>query len=243
MLERDAYPLILMYHHIARPPAGAKIKGMYVTPGQFDWQVGWLKKRGYEFATFADFSSSNDAKQVIITLDDGYLNNYTHAFPILKKHGARAVVYPIQRDLGRTGVSWPDATEQTPADMMSAGQVKEMASAGVEFGSHLLNHTRLTDMTPTEQVEQLEQSRQGLEALIDAPVLSIAYPYGAYDDAVIERTRAAGYRYGVTTDPGTNPAGTDPLRLNRYTAKGCKLYHPLKFRRMIAAAERQASGE
>lgn len=127
--------------------------------------------------------------------------------------------------------------------MMSAGQVKEMASAGVEFGSHLLNHTRLTDMTPTEQVEQLEQSRQGLEALIDAPVLSIAYPYGAYDDAVIERTRAAGYRYGVTTDPGTNPAGTDPLRLNRYTAKGCKLYHPLKFRRMIAAAERQASGE
>ena len=64
--------------------------------------------------------------------------------------------------------------------------------------------------------------------------------YGAYDEAILERTRGAGYRFGVTTEPGVNEALTDPLRLRRFTAKGCKFYHPLKFRRMILTAEREA---
>lgn len=214
---------------------------MYVSPRQFDWQLGWLKKRGYRFCTFEDLSAGKeeDARRVILTLDDGYLNNYERAFPILRKHGARAVIYPILNDLGGRGVTWPAATEQTPADMMTAAQVREMADAGIEFGSHLLEHRRLTEMSAAEQAEQLATSKARLEAIIERPVSSIAYPYGAYDDGVIERTRAAGYRFGVTTDPGANKPDGDPLRLNRYTAKGCKLYHPLKFTRMIRAAEQQ----
>ena len=236
-------PLILMYHHITPAPSGAKIKGMYVSPRQFDWQLGWLKRRGYQFITFADLlTPDHEARshphRVIITLDDGYLNNYTHAFPILKKHDARAVIYPIQNDLGRTAVCWPGATEQTPADMMTVQQLREMAEAGIEFGSHLLNHKRLTEMTPAEQVEELEQSMLGLEKLLGTPALSIAYPYGAYDEDVLARASTAGYRFGVTTEPGINTSSTDPLMLNRFTAKGCKLHHPLKFRRMIRAAER-----
>ncbi len=239
--DQPSAPLLLMYHHIAPPPAGARIRGMYVSPRQFDWQLGWLKKRGYEFVTFADLLNVTRApgRQVLITLDDGYLNNYSHAFPILQKYQARAVIYPILNDLGKVGVSWPGATEQTPADMMSKAQLQEMAAAGIEFGSHLLEHTRLTEMPAAEQVEQLSRSREELAQLQNAPVLSIAYPYGAYDDAVLARTKAAGYQFGVTTEPGINRPGTDPLQLNRFTAKGCKLYHPLKFARMIGAAERQ----
>ena len=234
-------PLILMYHHIAPPPPGAQIRGMYVSPRQFDWQLGWLKSRGFRFCTFDDLSSGEPASgpSVILTLDDGYLNNYELAFPILKKHGARAVVYPILSDIGGRGVTWPGATEQTPADMMTAAQIREMAEAGIEFGSHLLEHRPLTGMSDVEQKEQLETSKKRLEALVGRPVLSIAYPYGAWDDGVVERTRTAGYRYGLTTEPGTNPADTDPLKLRRYTAKGCKFYHPLKFTRMISAAQRQ----
>ena len=230
---------------------------MYVTPKQFDWQIGWLKRRGYQFLTFTDLVAaaepdptdanptaaaavSRAKRQVVITLDDGYENNYRQAFPILKKHGVRAVIYPIRNDLGRRDVSWPGATEQTPADMMTEAQLQEMAAAGIEFGSHLLHHQRLTEMSADQQRQELAQSKQDLEALQGAPVLSIAYPYGAYDEEVLERTRAAGYQFGVTTEPGVNSSATDPLRLNRYTAKGCKFYHPLKFRRMIAAAEREA---
>ena len=240
--QQAALPLVLMYHHISAPPSGARIRGMYVTPRQFDWQIGWLKRRGYQFLTFADLLPPDRAfaRRVIITLDDGYQNNYHQAFPILRKHGVRAVIYPIQNDLGRTGVSWPGATEQTPADMMTEAELREMAGAGIEFGSHLLNHKRLTEMTAAEQTMELAQSKQDLESLQGAPVLSIAYPYGAYDDAVLKRARDAGYQFGVTTEPGVNRGATDPLRLNRFTAKGCKFYHPLKFRRMILAAEREA---
>ncbi len=234
-------PIILMYHHIAPPPAGAKIRGMYVSPRQFDWQLGWLRSRGFSFSTFENLSDTRPGERpdIILTLDDGYLNNYEQAFPILRKHGARAVIYPILNDLGRRGVSWPGATEQTPADMMSAEQIREMADAGIEFGSHLLEHRRLTEMSETEQIAQLTASKARLESIVGRPVLSIAYPYGACDDGIIGRTRAAGYRYGVTTEPGRIAKDADPLRLNRYTAKGCKLYHPLKFIRMIRTAERQ----
>ena len=121
---------------------------------------------------------------------------------------------------------------------MNPAQLREMSDAGIEFGSHLLNHKRLTEMTEQEQTEELTHSRDRLAELQGGPVLSIAYPYGAYDEAVLERTRTAGYQFGVTTIPGVNTPDSDPLQLLRYTAKGCKLYHPLKFRRMIKAAER-----
>jgi peptidoglycan/xylan/chitin deacetylase (PgdA/CDA1 family) len=230
-----------MYHHVSPPPAGARIRGMYVSPRQFDWQLGWLKSRGYEFCTFEDLSAPHPpaVRRVVLTLDDGYLNNYEQAFPILRKHDARAVVYPILNDLGRQGVTWPGATEQTPADMMTAGQIREMADAGIEFGSHLLEHRRLTEMSEAEQIEQLTASKARLETIIGRPILSIAYPYGAYDDGIVQRAGEAGYRFGVTTEPGTNSPDGDALRLRRYTAKGCKFYHPLKFTRMIRAAERQ----
>ncbi len=235
-------PLILMYHHIARPPKGAEIRGMYVSPRQFDWQIGWLKARGYSFHTFAELAAGlpPSNRQVILTLDDGYRNNFEQAFPILLKHAVKAVIYPILDDLGRRDVTWPGATEQTPADMMTREQVREMADAGIDFGSHLLQHRKLTDMPEAEQVEQLNRSREGLEAITQAPVTSIAYPYGAYDESVMEMTRAAGYSYAVTTEPGVNRSTTDPLCLKRFTAKGCKIYHPLKFQRMILSAERQS---
>jgi peptidoglycan/xylan/chitin deacetylase (PgdA/CDA1 family) len=241
-----------MYHHIAAPPASAVIRGMYVTPEQFDWQIGYLKGRGYRFTTFADaagetapsigITAERDARagaRVIITLDDGYRNNYLAALPILRRHGVPAVVYPIIDDLGRRGVTWPGATEQSPADMLSRDEVREMAAAGIEFGSHLLAHRRLTELTPAERARQLESSRAVLEELTGRPVLSIAYPYGDFDGAVLAATEQAGYRYGVTTVPGINAPGSNPLTLSRFTAKGCKLHHPFRFRRMIRGAERE----
>lgn len=229
--------LVLMYHHICPPPATAKIKGMYVRPGQFDWHISWLKRKGFTFTTFRGLSETpdKDARQVILTFDDGFANNYDNAFPILQKHDVRAVIFPVFNDIGRTGVVWPKATEQSPADMMTAAQIKEMAEAGIEFGSHLLNHRHLTAMTPREQVQELARSKEKLEALLASSVDTIAYPFGDFDGEVVERTRKLGYNYGVITEPGLNYPRDDPLKLKRYTAKGCKLHHPWKFIRMIGS--------
>ena len=95
-------PIVLMYHNICRPPPTAKIKGMYVDPVQFDWQIRWLLKNGFEITTFKKLRDKPaHAKTVVLTLDDGYANNYSAAFPILKRHDVSAVIYPILTDLGK----------------------------------------------------------------------------------------------------------------------------------------------
>lgn len=232
-------PAILMYHRICRPPPTAKIKGMYVDPRQFDWQIRWLKKQGYEFTSFSALAERPaHSRSIMLTLDDGYLDSYTNAFPILQRHRVTAVVYPILEDLGKSGVTWPGATEQSPADMLNRNQVAEMAQAGIEFGSHLLHHKRLSEMSREERQRELTCSKSELEALTGQPVLSIAYPYGDHDDTVVAETAAAGYRFAVTTLPGINARNSNPLRLVRLTAKGCKLHHPVKFRRMLRQAKR-----
>lgn len=237
-------PIVLMYHNICPPPPTAQIKGMYVDPRQFDWQIRWLLKHGFDITTFAQLTDKPaHARSVVLTLDDGYANNYSAAFPILQRHGVSAVIYPILTDLGKSRVTWPIGTERTPADLMTVPQVQEMAAAGIEFGSHLLHHKPLTEMSPDQCEQELSASREQLQAMTGQKVLSIAYPYGAFDDVIVGKTEQCGYQYAVTTLPGVNGQGTHPLRLSRFTAKGCKIHHRMKFRRMLKQAAKEAEAQ
>jgi peptidoglycan/xylan/chitin deacetylase (PgdA/CDA1 family) len=115
-----------------------------------------------------------------------------------------------------------------------------MARQGIEFGSHLLHHKPLIDMSPGEREQELSRSRTELQALTGQEVLSIAYPYGDFNDDIVAQTEAAGYQYAVTILAGVNEKDAHPLRLSRFTAKGCKLHHRLKFRRMLNRSGRDA---
>ena len=89
--------LILMYHHIAKPPANVRLRGLYTTPQQFDGHLRWLKKQPLEFTTFEQLekgAASDCSRLLMVTLDDGLHDNYTDALPILQRHGVPAVVYP-----------------------------------------------------------------------------------------------------------------------------------------------------
>lgn len=235
-----ASPLIvLMYHHIGEPPAQAKLRNMYVTQRQFELQLRWLKKQSIEVTNFERISAADSEQgppKVVLTFDDGYLDNYRLAFPLLKRFGFTAVVFPILDDIGRHGVTWDEASEKFPATMMSESDIREMSQQGIEFGSHLTTHRHLSRMTASEQSDELSRSKTGLEAILQKPVRSIAYPYGDYTPEVLTLTRQAGYHYGVTTEAGNNPSNSSLLTLKRYTAKGSKLHHPLKFRRTMKQA-------
>ena len=225
-----------MYHHVASAPANTRLRGLYTTPRQFDGHLRWLKKRAVEFTTFSRLAAeppSAARTKIIVTFDDGLRDNYTAALPILQEHDVPAVIYPIMDELGKRSVTWPEAKDQTPADIMSTSEIRQMAKCGIEFGSHLMNHTHLTRLNHEEQMRQLSDSRRVLEEILSAIVLSVAYPFGDVDDAAAARAEQAGYQLGLTTIEGSNTRESDPMQLKRLPVKGTRPYHPLKFRRML----------
>ncbi|MBL8199952.1 MAG: polysaccharide deacetylase family protein [Chromatiales bacterium] len=246
--------IILMYHHCARLPPDAAIRGLYVTPRQFAWQMDWLTRRNVRFCTFNDLQGpGNDLPdaatevparpRVVVTFDDGLRDVYENAFPVLAERHIPAVVFPVVGDIGKSGVVWNENKDKSPQSLMSEAQIREMAAAGTEFGSHLWEHRNASRLAPAELREQLARSRDELARITGREITSIAYPYGDYSADVVAETARAGYRYAVTTKQGSN-RGAPLLELRRYAIKGVSLLHPLRFirtmRRVLAAASSTA---
>jgi peptidoglycan/xylan/chitin deacetylase (PgdA/CDA1 family) len=93
-----------------------------------------------------------------------------------------------------------------------------LASLGIEIGSHTLDHTQLTKASDQDMARQLIASKRSLEAMTGQPVVSIAYPFGSYDDEIVRNTTKAGYLYAVTTLGGLADLA-QPMELMRYRAK------------------------
>jgi peptidoglycan/xylan/chitin deacetylase (PgdA/CDA1 family) len=231
--------VILMYHHCAKLPPKAPLRGVYVTPGQFSWQMDWLQKRQVRFCTFADLEApaarTGNGPRVIVTFDDGLRDVYDNAFPALVRRGIPAVVYPVVGDIGKSGVVWSENKDKSPQVLLSEAQIREMVAAGIEFGSHLWEHRKASRLPTAELRTQLTRSREQLAAITGREVLSIAYPYGDYSAEVVAETARAGYRYAVTTEEGSN-RGMPRLQLRRYAVKGVSLLHPLRFMRTLRQA-------
>lgn len=230
---------ILMYHHIASPPRSVKIRGLYVTPKQLDWQIRGLKQAGFEFINFQKLAQAENSpsasfqRPIILTFDDGYQDNYQNAFPILQKHGITAVIYPVVGAIGKKQVIWEENEEPFPVDLMTAEEIKTMSKGGVEFGSHLWHHIHVNRYSAQETQEQLSHSKKKLEEILGMSVLSVAYPFGAYNESILQAAAQAGYCYGVTTDPGVNASPGSHLALQRISVKGHKLHHRWYFTKLI----------
>ena len=82
-------------------------------------------------------------KPIVLTFDDGYEDNYTYAFPILKKFSFTATIFLITRDI--SGLSgWSDSEETIKEPLLSWDKIKEMSDYGIDFQSHTHTHPSLT---------------------------------------------------------------------------------------------------
>jgi peptidoglycan/xylan/chitin deacetylase (PgdA/CDA1 family) len=191
----DAIPVVLMYHSVT--PYREDPYLVTVKPERFDQQMRWLRKRGLRGASMrellAERRGGGGRRLVGLTFDDGYTDFVTHAVPILQRHGFTATVFPIAGMLGGEN-SWDENGPRKP--LMTAGQVHELASAGMEVGSHGLRHVSLVSATDDELAAEAEESRQILREASGQDVGGFCYPYGHVDGRVVERIRAAGYAYG-----------------------------------------------
>lgn len=195
-------PMILMYHGVAEVDEDPNL--LSVTPVRFAEQMTWLKRhglRGVGIGTLIDAIRAGRQQRLVgITFDDGYVGVLESALPVLLDHGFTASMFIISGRLGGSnewdeGPRWP---------LMSADQVREVAAAGMEIGSHGATHLRLAGIDADRLDAEVSGSKASLRKLIGAPVRGFAYPYGSMDAAARSAVYRAGYEYACAVN---TPAG------------------------------------
>lgn len=180
-----------------------------VTPADFDAQMKYLKDNGYNIIDIADLYAALAGEKtlpknpVLITFDDGYADNYTAAYPILKKYGFKATIFVITDfvDVRANYLKWE--------------QLKEMSQNGITIESHTATHNSLTDLTDEQLKKELIDSKQKIEAELGTTVDFIAYPTGAYNLHIAQLVKDAGYKGAFTIKYGNIDANSNIYALER----------------------------
>ena len=208
---------ILLYHKIGHPPPGARVPGQYVSPPLFRCHLSYLRGRGYHSLSLSRLTQTPSAlppKPVVITFDDGYRCLHEHALPALVEHGFTATVFLVAGGLG--GVNyWETATGDVEEPMLGREEIAELRTAAFEFGSHTLNHPRLTSLSPAEAAREIADAKAILEDHLGEPCRSFAYPYGDWNQAVRHLVAAAGHEIACTTLRRAARRSDDHLALPR----------------------------
>lgn len=190
--------MILLYHHVCPVEQLPKatdcidIEGWEynIAPHLFERQLSVFRHRGFRFVTFDEYVhnlTSNDkssARLAAVTFDDGWLDNFVHARPILERLSIPAAYFVITGQL--PGVSQDQR--------MTAEHLRTLRSAGMRIGAHTRSHPDLTTLDSGKLKNEILGSKQDLEAMLGEPVDYFAYPGGRFDHRVAEAVRSYGFK-------------------------------------------------
>lgn len=214
---------VICYHSITEDKSK---RGPIVIPKEiFKDQLKTIKDQGYITLTMAQLSAylyenkPIPEKSVVITFDDGYKDNYTEAFPILKELNMTGTIFVISSFIDRDGC-------------LSKDEIKEMSDYGIDIESHTVSHNKLSSMSYEVQLRELKDSKQTIESITNKPVIAIAYPEGKYNNNTKKAVSEAGYTMGFTIERGYADRKDNPAQLNRicldYTYKPSNILNVLK---------------
>lgn len=197
----------LMYHELEVPGRALAGEGpgyaVYcITRDAFRAQMDALVDAGLRGASLGETHARGDARTVAITFDDGCETDWIEAAPVLRDRGFGATFFVIAGFLGRRGYLAP-------------AQLRELAAAGFEIGSHSLTHRMLTTLEPRELADELAGSRARLEDAAGARVTHFSCPHGRWSPAVAAAAGRAGYATVSTSEVGLNGPRTPGTRLRR----------------------------
>src|SRR3989339_1282857 len=158
-ITRQTGPSILMYHSV-----GATRSFLSVKPENFERQMAWLKQKGFKTVFLSElveklkYKDACAKKIVALTFDDGYLDNYQVALPILKKYQIKATVFLIS---GRLSGEWTN-NQKISLPLLGRPEIKAMLQSGwFEFLPHGASHRDLTLLNQPAIYEETENSRRG----------------------------------------------------------------------------------
>jgi len=173
-------------------------------------QMKWLKVNGFRTCFLDEFikepnKNNNNNKIIAITFDDGYEDNYTDAYPILREFNLKATVFVVSNFIGK--VSKVKSMLYPNRRMLTEEQIIEMSNNLIEFGSHTSNHKNIGKVLRNEDVifrEEIYHSKRIIEKIINKKIYSFSYPFGqfnCFNELSKTNLIEAGYSCAVTTLP------------------------------------------
>lgn len=192
--------VVLMYHHVCKYDNTCDMdKSFYIEPEVFEKQIDFLLKLKYTPITLKDLEKSYKdnlfilpKKPVLITFDDGWQDNYTNAYRILKEKNVKANIFLAYNYIGQKNcLTWEQITEMKKSGLIS-------------FGSHTITHASLSKLNETEIVNELKESKRLLEEKLQQKINCFAYPKGAgaSDDKIRKMVFDTGYLFDFSTKRG-----------------------------------------
>ncbi len=215
---------VLVYHRVVDDRDVKNTYSWNVSPSQLHTHLRLLDSWGYSCINFEDYSLYLKGeirlpkKPIILTFDDGYNDVHLNVLPVLKEFGAKATMFVLGERSIRKNI-WDEPRGVVGASLMGDKEIVELHRAGLEIGSHSMTHANLSKLPPEAAWWEIARSKEVLEDLIEAPVVSFAYPFGATDDRLKGMIREAGYEYGCGVFSGPPKFPGDLLDIRRISIK------------------------
>lgn len=179
---------ILMYHHIS----SKLVEGNSVAENLFGEQMDWLNTNGYNTISFSQLNDyliyglALPDKPILLSFDDGYIDNYQNAFKILINKGMKGSFGVITSLVGTNA--------HGSRFYMSWDELREMDTEGMELVDHSMSHKYMPKISDNELIQELLDSKKIIEELTKKRVETFVYPTGGYNNHVIEKLKEYGYR-------------------------------------------------
>ena len=214
---RVAHVPILMYHYLSVPPTDADIYrlDLSVTPDLFAAHLDAMRQAGYttiSLYTLIDYLTTGSPlpeKPVVLTFDDGYRDNYTNAFPLLRDRGMIATFFVVTDFIN----------DQRP-EYFTWDMLREMYAAGMSIEGHGRNHVSLAKKDRDYLIWQALGTYETIQAEIGVRPHFISYPAGEYDQQTVDIFRSANYWAGFTTKQGATHRSDDLFQMLRIRVRG-----------------------
>ena len=212
---------VLMYHRIGTVHNNWESR-YCIPPDQFTRHMHRLAAQGMRACSVTDFFAwlGQEKKlpdgSFLLTFDDGFLGVYEHAAPVLRELGWPATVFLVSQQIdGRD--EWCQTQNPSGATypLLAMEHITAMRHMGFSFHSHTRLHPDLITLSDDDLANELAGSREDLKDMLDEEVHYLAYPYGRYNDHVINAAHAAGYKAAFSTQPGFNRHDIDPFHIRR----------------------------
>lgn len=182
-LRSAKLPRVVMLHQVT---PDAEPSGMNMPPAKFEQLLQYLVKKSAVFCFVSELDQYQGQKNVFaLSFDDGFLDNYQYAYPLLKKYQAKATIYL--------------ATQIEGIEKLNEAQIREMADSGViEFGAHTQHHVNLLKLSDDDAFAEMQASKQDVEALV-GKCPSFAYPFGRFNEKHQQMAKEVGFKNAVST--------------------------------------------